>query len=267
MTTLVNMKPVVVIREPWRADPLAWIHRGEARAIARELGAPLAEYRRGALPERALLRLSDPAMLRAVGEIDIPHFGPGREALERCYDKHEANRIVAAAGIEVPKTDFALAARLAPAPFVLKPRRGSDSMGVRVASRVPHSMRDRDHLVQQRIIGREVTIAVFRDRVGAPLEILLPPGKPYSFVRKYALRPRRRPLVDEALAAVAQRVARLLGVDWAARVDVIVEQGTGRAYFLECDAAPLVGPRSAFAESFSVAGIGRPRQLEWLVEG
>jgi|KBSSwiStaDraftv2_1062776.scaffolds.fasta_scaffold23691_6 hypothetical protein len=35
----------------------------------------------------------------------------------------------------------------------------------------------------------------------------------------------------------------------------------------ERDAAPLVGPRSAFAESFSVAGIGRPRQLEWLVEG
>ena len=120
------MKPVVVIREPWRADPLAWIHRGEARAIARELGAPLAEYRRGALPERALLRLSDPAMLRAVGEIDIPHFGPGREALERCYDKHEANRIVAAAGIDVPKTDFALAARLAPAPrWRFSFRRGS----------------------------------------------------------------------------------------------------------------------------------------------
>ena len=66
---------------------------------------------------------------------------------------------------------------------------------------------------------------------------------------------------------MAQRIARLLRVDWAARVDVIVEQGTGRVYFLECDAAPLVGPGSAFAESFSAAGIERPRQLEWLVEG
>jgi hypothetical protein len=151
MTTWVNMKPVVVIREPWRADPLAWIHRGEARAIARELGAPLP-----------------------------------------------------------------------PAPFVLKPRRESDSIGVRIARRVPHSMRDRQHLVQQRIIGCEVTIAVFHDRVGAPLEICLPHGKPYSFLRKYLARPHR---------------------------------------------APLVGPGSAFAESFCAAGIERPRQLEWLVAG
>jgi hypothetical protein len=105
---------------------------------------------------------------------------------------------------------------------VLKPRRESDSIGVRIARRVPHSMRDRQHLVQQRIIGCEVTIAVFHDRVGAPLEICLPHGKPYSFLRKYLARPHR---------------------------------------------APLVGPGSAFAESFCAAGIERPRQLEWLVAG
>ena len=45
----------------------------------------------------------------------------------------------------------------------------------------------------------------------------------------------------------------------------IVEGGTGRAWFLECDAAPLVGPDSAFAASFTAASIDRRRQLEWLV--
>jgi len=37
----VRAEAVVVVREAWRADPLAWIHRVEARAIARELRASL----------------------------------------------------------------------------------------------------------------------------------------------------------------------------------------------------------------------------------
>jgi len=60
-------------------------------------------------------------------------------------------------------------------------------------------------------------------------------------------------------------VARALGVDWAARVDFIVEEHSGRPHFLECDAAPLVGADSAFAASFTAAGVDRRRQLEWLM--
>ena len=65
----------------------------------------------------------------------------------------------------------------------------------------------------------------------------------------------------------ALKAGKLLGVDWAARVDFIVEDATSRALFLECDAAPLVGSRSAFAESFAAAGVDRRRQLDWLVSG
>ena len=256
---------LVVVREPWRFDPLAWIHRAEARAIARELQAPLIEYS-GALPAgMPLLRISDPLMRRVVGELRVPYRGPGRDALERCYDKHEAHRIVSASGIDSPETVLADSAKFPGAPFVLKPRRGSDSIGVRIASTVPPSRRNPGHLVQARVIGREVTIALFRGEVGLPLEIHVPPGKPYSFLRKYLLRPGRAALEDEALRAVALRVGQVLGVDWAARVDFILEAGTGRAWFLECDAAPLVGPDSAFAASFAAAGVERRRQLEWLV--
>jgi D-alanine-D-alanine ligase-like ATP-grasp enzyme len=255
---------VVVVREPWRLDPLAWIHRAEARAIAAELRAPLVEYR-GTLPAApALLRLSDPFMRRVVREVEGPYRGPGREALEGCYDKYEAYRRVRDGGVDTPETVLADAPRLPDAPFVLKPRRGSDSIGVRVARAVPPSRRNADHLAQARVIGREVTIALFRDQVGLPLEIHLPPGTPYSFLRKYLLRPGRAPFDDAALRALAQRIGALLGVDWAARVDFIVEPG-GRAWFLECDAAPLVGPDSAFASSFNAAGVERRQQLEWLV--
>jgi D-alanine-D-alanine ligase-like ATP-grasp enzyme len=252
-----------VVREAWRLDPLAWIHRAEARAIARELRAGMATY-----PEiprgRPLLRLSDAAMRAAVRTIGVAYAGPGSAALERCYDKYEATRTVAAAGLETPQTYLASAAPGLRAPFVLKPRRGSDSIGVRIVAAIPARKRNDDYVAQERVIGDEVTVAIFRDRVGMPLRIHLPPGTPYSFLRKYLLRPARSRLDDRRLAEAAVRIGKALGVDWAARVDFIVVAGGGRRCFLECDAAPLVGPDSAFAASFAAAGVDRATQLGWL---
>ncbi len=259
------MPAVTVIREPWRPEPLCWIHRAEARAIAAELDAPLAVYRGPLPPGKVLLRLSDALMRRAVGELSTPYCGPGSAALERCFDKYEAHRLVTAAGGEAPETLLADAGKLPRPPFILKPRRGSDSIGVRIVNRVPRAARNGGYLVQRRIVGDEITVAIFRDKAGMPLRIFLPPGRPYSFVRKYAWRPRRAPVRHEKLRDAALLAARALGVDWAARVDFVVEAATGRACFLECDAAPLVGPDSAFAASFHAGGIDRATQLEWLL--
>jgi hypothetical protein len=147
------VKDLAVIREPWRLDPLAWIHRAEARAIARELGAPLVTWS-DRLPEGPiLLRLSDPFMRQAVAGIDRDYRGPGTHALERCYDKYEAHRTVAAGGLDSPATWLGDSPTLPDPPFVLKPRRGSDSIGVRIASEVPAGARNADHLVQSRIVG------------------------------------------------------------------------------------------------------------------
>jgi D-alanine-D-alanine ligase-like ATP-grasp enzyme len=256
-----------VVREAWRLDPLAWIHRAEARAIARELDSKMVAYRQSAVAGgKLLLRLSDPVMREALRELKVPYCGPGRAALERCYDKYEAQRIVVAGGLDAPRTLPADAKHDLRAPFVVKPRWGSDSIGVRVAAAIPARRRNADHLVQELVLGEEFTVAVFRDRAGAPLRIFLPPGTPYSFLRKYFWRPRRAPVEDGNLRETALRAARLLGVDWAARVDLMRETATGRLCFLECDAAPLVGPASAFAASFAAAGVDRATQLRWLLE-
>ena len=78
-------------------------------------------------------------------------------------------------------------------------------------------------MVQELVIGRELTIAVLVDAVGVAAEIDLPPGVPYSFRHKYLTRPRRAPLADSFLAArvrnTALHIARLLSVNWAARID------------------------------------------------
>jgi D-alanine-D-alanine ligase-like ATP-grasp enzyme len=111
---------------------------------------------------------------------------------------------------------------------------------------------------------------VIRGRAGLPLRIFLPEGTPYSFLRKYLKRPRRAPLADRALAerarSVALGIAATLETDWAARVDLMLETATGRLCFLECDVAPLIGPRSAFAASLAAAGVTRAEQWQLLLE-
>jgi D-alanine-D-alanine ligase-like ATP-grasp enzyme len=154
---------------------------------------------------------------------------------------------------------------------VLKPRWGSDSIGVRRYAHGPLPARKRNerYIVQRCVRGAEITIGVLDGRAGAPLHIRVPDGTPYTFVRKYALRPRIVPVAQGQLAArvhlEALRIAATLGVDWAARIDFIHEPGTDMLYFLECDVVPLVGPGSAFDRSLRARGVARREQLKRLL--
>jgi len=124
-------------------------------------------------------------------------------------------------------------------------------------------------LAQAQVFGAELTVGVIDGVVGDPLRLELPEGVPYTFLRKYLRRPKRARLGDRGFAARVQQaalvVATSLGVDWAARVDFIRERASGRLCFLECDAAPLVGPASAFAASLAAAGMARGEQLARLL--
>jgi D-alanine-D-alanine ligase-like ATP-grasp enzyme len=199
------------------------------------------------------------------------YLGPSVAVMKRSYDKYEAYRIASAAGMDCPATVLANAAGALSFPVVLKPRRGSDSLGVRILKHgpIPRRARTERYILQEFVRGAELTVAVCRERVGMPLCICLPEGTPYSFWRKYLLRPLRVPLADAGLAHRVQRTARqiaaIFGVDWAARIDLIHEKESDRLRFLECDVAPLVGARSAFAASFEAAGIKRDQQLRGLL--
>lgn len=273
--------PVTILIDPLRAHPLVWIHRAEARAIVNELRAMGREvhvesFDPTRLPRRPppLLRLSDPVMLRAtrtLGAAGIDYHGPGAAALARCYDKWSAYQTVAAAGIDCPETRLADETDTLTRPVVIKPRQGSDSIGLRVLieGAAPVRARNERTLVQEQVIGTEITIGVMGAAVGAPLRLLLPEGVPHTFLRKYLLRPRHEALAETDLVdrvrETALRIASALGADWAVRVDFILERSTGRLVFLECDAAPLAGPASAFAESLAASGMMRAVQLAQLL--
>jgi D-alanine-D-alanine ligase-like ATP-grasp enzyme len=274
---------VTVVRESWRLQPLSWIHRAEARSVAKELrcagyAVGHARFRSDSASrlssEPLLLRVSDPVMFaaaQAFARAGRPFLGPSAPVMARCYDKYEAYRIAAANGVGCPATTLANEIDAIPFPMVLKPRHGSDSIGVRIlrAGPIPARARTDNYIAQQYVRGTELTVAVLHGQAGMPLRILLPEGTPYSFLRKYLLRTRRAPLTDGDLAQRARRaalkIAGVFDIDWAARIDLIHETATDRLCFLECDVAPLIGARSAFAASLEAAGVGRNEQLSMLL--
>ena len=205
-------------------------------------------------------------MLRATEELTragVRYFGPGAHVMQVCYDKLAATRLVAAEGIECPQTLPANAARRMRLPLVLKPRQGSDSIGVRILHDGPVPAGEHT-IAQEHIAGVELTVALIRGTIGTPLHIDLPPGVPYSFSRKYLWRPRRVPVANEQVRQAAAKIGHLLGVDWAARVDFILEAASGRLCFLECDVAPMIAAGSAFSDSLLAAGMARADQLRLL---
>jgi len=211
------------------------------------------------------------AAVKALTSARRSFIGPSAEVMARCYDKYEAHRLAVANRVDCPSTALANAAGNMAFPLVLKPRRGSDSIGVRLlrGGPIPARFRTGAYIAQEYMRGTELTVAVLHGHVGMPLHIHLAEGTPYSFLRKYLLRPARSPVADTGVAArvrdSARRIAEVFGVQWAARIDLIHEKVTGRLRFLECDVAPLVGARSAFAASLEAVGIGRAEQLRMLL--
>ena len=275
---------LTVLHDPLALHPLGWIHRIEARGIAAEFeraghAVRLVEFHEdripGASPEALLLRLSDPVMLTAVRALTHAgrrYFGPAAAVMTRCYDKYEASRLALSRGVACPATTLASAAGTLPFPVVVKPRSGSDSLGVRVLRHgpIPAYLQTSGHIAQEQVRGVELTVGVTPERAGHPLRLVLPEGTPHSFARKYLFRPRREvladPVLSERVRATALAVARMFEINWAARVDFIYDTRNDRLCLLECDAAPLVGPSSAFAASLCAAGITREEQLRSLID-
>ena len=79
------------------------------------------------------------AAVKALTHARRPFLGPSTAVMERCYDKYGAYRMATANDVDCPATMLANDVDVIPFPIVLKPRRGSDSIGVHIvrAGRLP----------------------------------------------------------------------------------------------------------------------------------
>jgi D-alanine-D-alanine ligase len=219
----------------------------------------------------------------------IPHTGSGVSACIRAADKVLAKHAMRDRGIPTPdffafnQTAFEAlgAAQALPAveerlefPIVVKPARQGSALGIkfaRTAADLPTALvsafsYDRKVLLERYVAGRELAVSLIEGPAGAevlPVVEAVPEQDDfYDFESRYEIGRTRfvcPAQVDDEVAAEAGRIAReawdLLGCAGFARVDLMLDMGSGSLYVLEVNPIPGLTETSLLPLAAEAAGI------------
>lgn len=215
--------------------------------------------------------------------LHIPYTGSGIQASAIAMDKEVTKRILRDAGIRVP--EGARVRRGDPVPslpegdLVVKPNANGSTVGVSfVSDRATLELAltrafqyDEEVLVEERIVGMEISVPVLGDRALPPVEIVPATGE-YDFAAKYTpgateeICPARLPedqLLDAQTIALAAHQA--LGCHGATRTDMIVRP-SGEIVVLELNSLPGMTKTSLLPKAADTAGISFVELCRWITE-
>lgn len=218
--------------------------------------------------------------------LGVPYTGSGYLASGVAMDKAVAKRVMTAEGVPTPRWgvlryDTGEADRLArelPMPCVVKCTTGGSSLGVFL----PEDRRElEDALLQvrlfggeviweERIYGRELTVAVLGDRALPAVETT-PAGKDFDYAAKYQKGGAKEvcpaPLTGaEAAAAgeLALRAHRALGLQVYSRTDMMLDKN-GKLWCLEVNSLPGMTPTSFVPQEAAAVGLSYGELCEEIV--
>lgn len=223
--------------------------------------------------------------------LGIPHTGSGVLASALAMDKAMAKVVLAAAGLRVPRgfelgrSEFAAGgwaerARELGSCLVVKPVSQGSAIGMSIveeegaladAIEAAFALDDRV-LVEERVVGTEITGAVIGNREPAalPLVEIVPRSGVNDYRAKYdpaasdELCPARlAPAVATAAQDAAVRAHRALGCRGISRTDMII--AGGQPVILEVNALPGLTSSSLLPKAAAAAGIAFPELLDRLV--
>jgi D-alanine-D-alanine ligase len=269
--------------------------------LAIDVGAELVDDLAAARPEIAFVALhgrdgEDGTVQELLEVMGIPYTGSGVSACIRAADKVLAKHAMRDHGLPTPdfyafnETAFESlgAGRALPAieqrlafPIVVKPARQGSALGIkfaRTASDVPAALvsafsYDRKVLLERYVSGRELAVSVLEENgqpVALPIVEAIPEQEDfYDFESRYEIGRTRFACpaeLDAAVSARAQEVAeaayRLLGCRGFARVDLMLEHGTGELFVLEVNPIPGLTETSLLPQAAEAAGIGFDALIE-----
>jgi D-alanine-D-alanine ligase len=226
--------------------------------------------------------LYDRALLE---KTSTPFLGSKPAAIKNTADKARYKELLSSHGIRVPKgevvdkTSFATS-ELARHPYVLKPIGGSSTIDTYIVHDPkvqPEGINDtferyNSMLLEELIVGREITVPVLGD-VALPIILIIPPeGEDFTYDNKYngktieIVAPSEIP---EAKAKEAQELAlkihHLAGMRHLSRTDMIIAEN-GDLYTLETNGMPGQTPHSLLPKSAAAAGLPLALLAKKLVE-
>ena len=200
----------------------------------------------------------------ALDLLGVPYTGAGHLASAVAMDKAVSKQILDACGIPTPKwrlLSYGLdeaepLAQTLPMPCVIKTIGGGSSLGV--------------YLPEERIYGRELTVAVLGDR-WLPAVETVPAGKEFDYVAKYQAGAAVEtcpadvpPAVMQAAGELALRTHRALGLEVYSRTDMILDKD-GNLWVLEANSLPGMTPNSFVPKEAAAVGMSYNQLCEEIV--
>ena len=269
--------------------------------IAIDVEANLVAQLRQAKPDAAFIALHGPdgedgtvqSLLAAIG---IPYTGSGPAACACCTDKALAKHLMLGAGIPTPAfhsfkessiEELGAADALPDVqralgfPLVVKPASQGSALGVKFArngDELPSALvgafsYGRKVLIERYVAGRDLAVSVL-DGPEGPLPLPVVEAVPreedfYDYESRYEIGMTTfvcpAELEDDTTARaqeLALAVYRLLGCHGVARVDLMLEQGSGELWVLETNVVPGLTETSLLPQAADAAGIGFDELVE-----
>jgi D-alanine-D-alanine ligase len=270
-----------------------------------DVGADLVDRLRAVAPDVAFVALhgrggEDGTVQELLELIGVPYTASGPSACSRCMDKVVAKHELRGAGLPTP--DFYAfsqaafeelgAARALPAleerldfPIVVKPAAQGSALGIkfaRGAADVPGAIvaafsYDTKVLLERHVPGRDLAVSVI-DGPDGPEALPVVEAVPneedfYDFEARYEIGRTTFTCpadIGPEATARAQELAlaayRTLGCAGFARVDLMLEEGTGELYLLEANAIPGLTDTSLLPLAAEAAGISFEDLIARIVE-
>ncbi len=227
-------------------------------------------------------------LLEAIG---VPYTGSGPAACIRCTDKALAKHLMSHAGIPTPDfhslsqgaiKELGAAAALASIearlgfPLVVKPASGGSALGVKFAhssDRLPGAMvgalsYDRKIVLERYVKGRDLAVSVLEgdaggEAVALPVVEAIPREEAfYNYESRYEIGMTTFVCPAELNAETTTRaqelalqVYELLDCHGVARVDLMLDEGTGELTVLETNVNPGLTETSLLPQAADAAGI------------
>ena len=221
--------------------------------------------------------------------LGVPYTGSAPLPSAMAMDKAVAKRIMESAGVLTPKwrelryteADIPRLLDELPVPCAVKVVNGGSSIGValpdtreELEAALHELARFHDRvIVEEKIIGRELTQPIFNGNYLSAIEIVPPEGSSFDYIAKYQsgaegaqelcpapITPEQQRLVGEA----ALRIHNALGLSVYSRADFILDR-EGRVWCLEVNTLPGMTPNSLIPKAAKLAGMSYAELCQQIV--
>lgn len=227
--------------------------------------------------------------------LDLPYTGSGPSSCARCTDKVLAKHLMLEANLPTPPflalretsiRDLGAGAALAAIeeklgfPMVVKPAKGGSAFGVKFASEgqeLPEAMvgafsYDATILLERHIRGRDLAVSVLDGRPHHSLPVVEAVPREEDFfdyesryeigMTTFVCPAELPPETTTRAQQLAVEVYDLLGCHGFARIDLMLEEGTGELWVLETNVVPGMTETSLLPQAANAAGLSFDDLLE-----